>query len=157
MSQFILHPSHGHSLPTKNGSSAKAVLMHTKTPEGIEEFRREMGIADILQNVPEKIIIVIGSGMSDACDAMSSDSRARADHAFRVFQESPNNTIIFPTARFTYRFLHHENPELNPLSTDAREIAKYMVSRGVQPERIICSEWSNCTVGDAVFARLVLG
>lgn len=154
---LIFHSSHGYSLPTKNGASAKAVLMHTKTPDGIERFRWEIWIADILQEVPQKIIIVIGSGMSDACDAMSSDSRARADHAYDLFRESSHNPLIFPTARFTYRFLRHANPELNPLSTDAREIAKYMVSRGVQPERIICSEWSNCTVGDAVFARLVLG
>ena len=67
---------------------SKAVLMHTKTPDGIERFRREIWIADILQEVPPKIIIVIGSGMSDAGDAMSSDSRARADRAYDLFRES---------------------------------------------------------------------
>ena len=157
MSQLILHPSHGYSIASKNGASAKAVLVHTRTPENIEKFRWETGIAHILKKTPERIIIVIGSGMNENYNAPSNDSRARADHALDLLTDFSGNTIFFTTARFTYRLLCHANPELNPSSTDARQIAQYLVSRWVDPQKIISSEWSNCTIGDAVFARLLLG
>lgn len=64
--------------------------------------------------------------MNDTYDGMSVPSAARAEKALELHTKS---TLFVPTARFTYRLLHQFNGEKpEPASTDAREIARFLVA-----------------------------
>lgn len=145
--------AHGYSLPSENGADARAVLDVLKNPWDIVQFQKNLGLTDFKKKTVERIVIVVGSGMNDTQNGMSIPSTARARKALEI---NGPNTIYIPTARFTYRLLSFfSGRENEPISTDAREIAKFLVNSWVNHESIICEEWSNCTFGNAVFSRLL--
>lgn len=99
------------------------------------------------------MIIVVGSGMSALFQGMSTPSWFRAQKALELFQDEPSNTLIVPTARFTYRLLLNK---ILPPSTDARRISEFLIRSGIPPKNLLNEEWSNCTFGNAVFTRLLI-
>lgn len=84
---------------------------------------------------------------------MSTPSFVRARRAVELFQTDVANTLVIPTARFTYRLLLNK---ILPPSTDARRISEFLVRSGISSDNIINEEWSNCTFGNAVFTRLLI-
>lgn len=153
---FHLDHSHGYSLQADNGGDTKEVLSTLKTGAAIAEFQSSLALESLRNRTPQRVIIVLGSGMNSSYDGMSVPSQARAEKAADLFQEDTENTIILPTGRFTYRLLQVISGKQEPTSTDAREIGKYLRSVWIPADQILLEEWSNCTFWNAVFTRLLL-
>lgn len=124
MPEFTLHPYRGYSISSENGGDARILLDVVKTPKQIRAFQSSIGLQDVQRRNMERVLIVVGSGMSPLYSGMSTPSWARAQRTVQLFQQDPEKTLIVPTARFTYRLLFNQ---ILPLSTDARRISEFLV------------------------------
>lgn len=156
MAWFVLHPSHGFSLPTKNGEDARGTLEKLKTKEDVTAFKASLGLRGLKNNTTERVVIIVGSGMSPLYSGMSTPSWARARKALELYNQNPWKILLIPSARFTYRQMDFFSGKTNPPITDARRISEHFVRSGILPEQIITEEWSNCTFWNGVFVRLIL-
>ena len=89
MSQFILHPSHGYSLLSENGEDARGTLEKLKTREQVVDFQSSLDLQDLRFKTTERVVVIVGSGMSPLFTGMSTPSWARAQKALELYNQNP--------------------------------------------------------------------